>query len=302
VSNLTNFLRRALAGLGILTAASCAPVPQQTAEPAARPALWQIADADTKIYLFGTIHMLPGNYSWRSPAFDQAVTGSQELVVETILDDANPQVLFGEMMKLAFASGLPPITERVPAEKRPALEAAMAKSGVPRSAFDKLETWAAAVILLNVQFRELGLSGNEGVEKVLRDNFKQAGKPIDQLETNIQQLSFFDSLPENAQRALLEGAIEKPDAMRSQFNQMLTAWVRGNVDAIAKSFNQDLADSPELRDSLIRRRNRNWAEWIERRMAQPGTLMLAVGAGHLAGPDSVVDLLQRDGYGVRRVQ
>ena len=299
---LKTLFRRGLAALGLVTVASCAAVPQQSAEPAARPAMWQVADADTKIYLFGTIHMLPQNYDWQTPAFQQAITRSQELVVETIVDDANPQALYGEMMRLAFVQGLPPLADRVPPEKRPMLATAIAKTGVPPSAFDKFETWAAAVIILNAQFRDIGLSGNEGVEKVVRDRFKQSGKPIDQLETNVEQLRFFDALPENAQRALLEGAIERPDELRTQFNEMLTAWVGGNVDAIAKTFNQDLADSPELRDALIRRRNRNWAGWIERRMAAPGTLMIAVGAGHLAGPDSVVDLLQRDGYRVKRVQ
>ena len=299
---LKTLFRRGLAALGLVTVASCAAVPQQSAEPAARPAMWQVADADTKIYLFGTIHMLPQNYDWQTPAFQQAITRSQELVVETIVDDANPQALYGEMMRLAFVQGLPPLADRVPPEKRPMLATAIAKTGVPPSAFDKFETWAAAVIILNAQFRDIGLSGNEGVEKVVRDRFKQSGKPIDQLETNVEQLRFFDALPENAQRALLEGAIERPDELRTQFNEMLTAWVGGNVDAIAKTFNQDLADSPELRDALIRRRNRNWAGWIERRMAAPGTLMIAVGAGHLAGLDSVVDLLQRDGYRVKRVQ
>jgi uncharacterized protein YbaP (TraB family) len=83
---------------------------------------------------------------------------------------------------------------------------------------------------------------------------------------------------------------------------MLTAWSRGDVQAIARSFNKDLAESPELSDALIKRRNANWARWIEQRMARPGSLMIAVGAGHLAGSDSVIEMLQKQGYKVHRVQ
>ena len=83
---------------------------------------------------------------------------------------------------------------------------------------------------------------------------------------------------------------------------MLTAWSRGDVQAIARTFNRDLAGSPELAQALIKQRNANWSKWIEQRMAQPGAIMIAVGAGHLAGNDSVIELLQRDGYRVRRVQ
>ena len=90
--------------------------------------------------------------------------------------------------------------------------------------------------------------------------------------------------------------------MQSQFQEMLAAWARGDVAAIGTSFNEDLAASPELREALLKRRNTNWTHWIERRLTTPGSVMVAVGAGHLAGSDSVVAMLQRDGYKVRRIQ
>ena len=298
---LMKILRRGLAMLGIAALASCAT----TAEPAAatgRPALWQVTDRDTTIYLFGTIHLLPKDYAWRTTTFDKAVAGSQTLVVETIVDTAKPQALANELARLGFRAGLPPITTRVPVAKSALLEGAIAKTGIPRPAFDRMETWAAAFMLLGTQFKDLGLTGEAGVEAVLRGSFTQAGKPVDQLETNTEQLSMFDTLPESAQRALLEGAIDSPAAMRTQFQEMLAAWARGDVAAIGKTFNEDLSGSPELREALLKRRNVNWSNWVKRRMAAPGSVFLAVGAGHLAGADSVVAMLQRDGYSVRRIQ
>jgi uncharacterized protein YbaP (TraB family) len=153
-----------------------------------------------------------------------------------------------------------------------------------------------------VQFQELGLKGEHGVEQTLRDAFAASGKPVGQLETNAEQLGFFDQLPPDAQRALLEGAIETPQAASVDFSEMLRGWINGDVDSIARTFNRDLADSPALRAALLERRNANWSRWIERRLAQPGTILVAVGAGHLAGSDSVLALLQRDGYRVRRLQ
>jgi len=298
---LMRILRRGLAMLGIAALASCATAPP-AASATARPALWQVSDRDTTIYLFGTIHLLPKNYPWRTPTFDKAVTGSQTLVVETIVDTASPQSLAGELARLGFRAGLPPLANRVAPQKRAMLETAIAKTGIPRSAYDRMETWAAAFMLLGTQFKDLGLTGEAGVEAVLRTAFLQAGKPVDQLETNSEQLGMFDTLPESAQRALLEGAIDSPTEMRSQFQEMLGAWARGDVAAIGASFNEDLSGSPELREALLRRRNVNWARWIERRMATPGSVFVAVGAGHLAGADSVVAMLQKDGYRVRRIQ
>jgi len=298
---LKGFGRRLLGALGIATATGAAIAPQ-AAEARNAPALWSVSDADTTVYLFGTIHLLPEHYQWRSPALDKAVNQSQELVVETLVDDKNPQALVSTLMRMALASGLPPIDQRVDPSKRAALDAAIAKSGIPKVALDRMKTWAAAFMLLGDQFRDMGLKAGEGVEPVLKSSFTSEGKPIGQLETNAEQLGFFDSLPEKAQRALLEGAVDSPKASSDQFNAMLNSWQHGDVKAIARSFNHDLAASPELRDALLRRRNANWARWIEERMKQPGSVMIAVGAGHLAGDDSVVDLLKRDGLHVHRVQ
>ena len=294
----TGWIRKLGMALG-LAAATLLP---QAAQAKAAPALWSISDADTTVYLFGTIHLLPEKVDWRTEKFDAAVSGSHELVVETIIDDKNPAQLMSVLAKLAITPGLPPIAERVPPEKRAALAEAIKKSAIPPAAFDRMETWAAAFMLLGNQFKDAGLKGGEGVEAVLRTSFTGQGKPIGELETNAEQLGFFDALPEHAQRQLLEGAIESPGDTKKEFGKMLDSWTRGDVAAIARVFNHDLAGSPELMDALIKRRNANWSKWIEQRMTKPGAVMIAVGAGHLAGPGSVVDLLQRDGFKVRRVQ
>ncbi len=295
---MTKFFQRILAPAAALLALGSAT--QARAPRVARPALWEVSDPDTTIYLFGTIHLLPNDLKWRTPKLDQAMTNSQELVVETIIDEKNPTKLMSAMASLGLARGLPPLVERVPPAKRAALQAAIKKSGVPEQAYNGMKTWMAAFLLLANQFRDLGLSG--GVEGVLRNDFLARNKPIGELETNLEQLSFFDRLPESAQRNLLEGSLEEGASMKSEFGGMLNAWSRGDVGGIARTFDKDLSTSPELRDSLIRQRNANWSKWIKQRMTQPGAVMIAVGAGHLAGPYSVLEMLKKDGYKIRRVE
>ena len=284
------------AALLALVAPAAARVPQ------ARPALWEVSDADTTVYLFGTIHLLPPNYQWRTPKFDAALANSQELVVETIVDLQHPDEILAAKRDLGYSAGLPPIEQRVPPAKRALLRSVIAKTGVPEQYFTSMETWLAAFELLGVRFQEMGLKGEQGPEQALRTEFQVAKKPIGQLETNAEQLGFFDRLPEKAQRLLLEGAIDGPKSMDDDFAKMVSSWSRGDVKAIAVSFNRDLSSSPELMNSLIKQRNANWSRWIEDRMTKPGSVFVAVGAGHLAGPSSLISLLQRDGYKVRRIQ
>jgi uncharacterized protein YbaP (TraB family) len=206
------------------------------------------------------------------------------------------------MAAIGFAKGLPPISDRVSPDKKAALDAAIKKSGVPRMVFDQMKTWTAGFTLLSTQFHDMGLKGEDGVETVLRNSFTTEGKPIGELETNIEQLGFFDGLPEKAQRALLEGALTEENGMDKEFAGMLDAWAKGDVKGIARTFDHDLAASPELRQALIRTRNANWTRWIKQRMAEPGSVMVAVGAGHLAGKESVIEMLKAQGLKVRQIQ
>lgn len=297
-----SIFRRALAAIGFAGLLVAAPAAAK-APQSAHPALWEVSDPDTTIYLFGTIHLLPEHLQWRTAKFDQAVESSNQLIVETIVDDKDPTKVMSAMASLAFNTpDLPALVDRVPPDKRAALAAAIKNSGYPQRAFDRIETWAAAFILLGNQYRDMNLKGDEGVEAVLRNTFISEGKPIGELETNLQQFGFFDKLSEKAQVALLEGAVDNPKAADAEFSGMLKAWSDGDVKDIARTFDRDLAGSPELANALIHQRNANWSKWIEQRMAQPGKIMIAVGAGHLAGKDSVIARLQKDGFRVRRLQ
>src|SRR3954454_11169803 len=143
---MTKLLRRLFAPLtAILTLIS---TNAEAKETVAKPALWEVSDPDTTIYLFGTIHLLPENFQWRTAKFNEAMEGSQQLVVETIVDNKNPTKLMSAMASMAFAKGLPPIIERVPAAKRATLEAAIKKNGTPVAALNQMKTWAAAFVLL----------------------------------------------------------------------------------------------------------------------------------------------------------
>ncbi|MEA1071495.1 TraB/GumN family protein [Sphingomonas sp. LY160] len=298
---MKKFTRRiAAALLGLTSFSSMANA--QAAPADAKPAMWRVADADTTIYLFGTIHLLPEGTKWRSAAFDKAAAGADTLVIETDIDDKNPQATIAELFKLAISPGLPPLSERVKPERKAALEKAVAAAGIPIAALDKMETWAAAFLLLGGQFKDLGLQPGSGVESDLKKQFTSSGKTIGQLETNAEQLGYFDRLSEKSQREFLDGMLENPGDMKKQFGSMLATWARGDVAGMAKSFNDELDESPELRDALLTQRNANWTKWVKTRLDQPGTVMVAVGAGHLAGDQSVVAMLEKQGLKVARVQ
>lgn len=299
--NLKGRAARAAMGLAALGLPACGMA--ETAVPAkgAHPALWKLADDDTTIYLFGTIHLLPEGLKWRTPALDKAIGDSDTLVLETVLPD-DPMQTAKLMMKMALSPDLPPLLERVPEDKRAALKTMIEASGIPEAALDKMETWAAAITLVAVSYKQMGFNPELGVEKGLTASYEGGDKPVKGLETVEQQFGFLDHLSEPAQRTFLASVAEDPEAARAEFEAMLKAWEAGDTDAIARTFDSETALSPELRKALIEQRNAAWADWLAKRLDQPGTILVAVGAGHLAGKDSVQKLLAEKGLKVERVQ
>ncbi len=273
----------------------------QTEAKPLKPALWKVSDADTTIYLFGTIHLLPKELDWQSRKMDRAIRASDSLVLETVLDK-NPAETGAVMSRLGMSPGLPPLLDRVPADKRDILKRLVTKSGVSLTVLDRFETWAAALTLASAGMRDLPVSVEHGSEAVLSKRFATDKKAVMGLETPAQQLGFFDALPEAAQREFLASIAEDDSSARAQFEAMIAAWGSGNVKKIAETFDDELKLTPELADALLKKRNVNWSNWITTRMAQPGTVFLAVGAGHLAGSGSVNDLLTKRGLRVSRVQ
>jgi uncharacterized protein len=284
-----------------LLAAAPAHSPALPAE--AHPAMWKLADADTTIYLFGTMHILPAGTKWMDPAIRQAIDSSQSLTLEAVLDQ-DPGAVATVLMKLGTAKDLPPLADRVPPAKRAQLAAMVKESGFPPAFLDGMKSWAAAIMLTGAALKQIGVdtAASPGVEPQITALFRAADKPVDGLETAELQLGYFDKLPESGQRAFLVATLDDPAKAKADFAKMLGAWARGDPAAIEKSFADDPEFTPELRDLLIRQRDRAWADALARRLEKPGTVFVAVGAGHLVGPDSVQKMLAAKGLKVVRVQ
>ncbi len=281
-----------------------AQAPAPVVQPEPRPALWLLADEDTKIYMLGTIHVLPPGFRWRSAAVDKAVGEAAELVVETYEPPGTGTDAGIEGLPGFFADKPVPILKRVPKSKRGPLKAAIQASGLPMPMLDRMHSWAAAMTLGIAQM--LGEYGVEdpaeapGVEDVLEAQFRDAGKPISSVEDGDAVFASLSALPETVQTQLLLEAIEPVPAELAAEPATVGEldWVAGNDEAM--SLEGEAGFAPALFDVLVRRRNAAWTEWLEARLRKPGTLLFAVGAGHLAGRESVQAMLAQRGLRVKR--
>ena len=283
----------------ILTAA-----PVQARAPAttiARPAMWQVQDADTTIYLFGTVHVLKPGIDWFRGGMKAAFDRSDELVLEIIEPD-DPNVMGAVMMTRAMAKDGTLLSDRLAPDARGKYQAAMDANGLPWRAFDPMNPWMAGMALSVAPLAKLGYRADLGAEKILRTAAEKAGKRVDALETVEQQIDFFANLPIDQQVQFLNATVDGLPDMESEFAGLLRHWQAGEPEKLAGSMNESLEATPELAQVLLIGRNANWAQWIKARMGQPGTVFIAVGAGHLAGKGSVQDQLKALGIQSLRVR
>ena len=292
----------ALAQQPVAAPPAAAATPPAAPLPDANPALWVVRDDDTTIYLFGTFHLLDGR-PWFNDEVRTAFDASDELVMEAILPE-NPASVAPMIMRYAVDPAHRKLSDRLTAEQNAALGRALTAVGAPPTAFDSFEPWFVSMTLTVLGAQRLGISSDNGPETILSNAARARHIPIHELEGLEWQIRLFDEMPEAQQLAQLRETLEQNDELPSKLAPMLEAWSRGDVAALARLLDQGEDDSPvdrALHFMLFTNRNTAWATWINERLARPGTVFLAVGAGHLAGNDSVIAALRRHGVRARRV-
>ena len=279
------------------------------------PAIWKLADADTTIYLFGTIHLLPEGFRWRSAEFDRIVSEVDSLVLESSDVDALASLDAYAPKMEAVSAGRPPISQRLPPELRGAWRQMIESSG---RVFEIVDTMPLALAMLGLDpgGSNSGPSRQElGVESVLSAEFAESGRPVESIENHgavmlslmrIDDAPILEELsaelagsPGQQRFAGQHAPIEyTPDAPDWSIEH---AWARGDIDP---DFDLGLGNGKvgaAFQRVLLARRNEAWSHWLKARLERPGTILVAVGAGHFEGRRSVHYYLEQRGLSAERI-
>lgn len=311
VSGVARTAAGAALGLGLVASFLGAPSAwaQQAAPARAQafapngigPALWVIRDADSTIWLFGTVHVLRPTTVWQTPAVLNAFQSADEIWFE-IPDPSDAAGMAPFIMEHGLSPDRPLNTLLTPAEYAKLGEAAAAV-GIPVEQLNVMRPWLVGLTLAVAPLAKAGFDANSGIEIVLRQRALDAGKPVKGLESAEEQIKILAGLSEETQLDFLRGSLETFDDASVELDGLVDAWKVGDVRAVQRlGVDEMRRASVEVHDALLTRRNVNWAGQIETMLAGEGEIFIAVGAAHLAGPQSVQAILGRRGVRVERVQ
>lgn len=282
-----------------------APATPAVAAPAPRaggdgPPLWVIRDADSTVYLFGTIHMLKPGTAWGSDKVDAAFDSASEVWFEVANPDDQAALMTGIQQHGVSRDG--PLSSRLTGEERAALDRALGGAGLGLAQIDPMRPWFAAMMISMGPLTEAGFDPAAGVELNLRSRAVAAGKTLRSFETLDQQIAGLASMTGEGEMVYLRHYLAATDRAAPDLERAIAGWIAGDLETLETyAHDNGRGVSEETHEVFISRRNADWANQIETLLQGSGTAFIAVGTGHLVGDDSVQALLAAKGVTTTRL-
>jgi uncharacterized protein len=266
---------------------------------AAEPALWKLEGAHATVYLFGTVHTLRPQTNWRSPKVDAAFSASKTLYEE--LENTGDQSALQALVAQYGLDPSHPLSGKLDAGSKAKLDAVASKLGAPVAQLDTLRPWTVTLVISSLSTAKAGFDPNDAVDLKLKALASEQGKAVAGFETMEQQIRGLADLPEPVQIQMLLAALDEADKGAPLLDQVVAAWTAGDLDRLEVLTIQNAKRNyPEAYARLFVDRNQRFAAQIETLLKGDGVYFVAIGAGHLVGPDSVQADLSKDGVAAIR--
>jgi hypothetical protein len=295
--------RRITAAARLATTAALAVTLLAPAAGRADPAAWRVRDdAGRELWLLGSVHFLRSQDYPLPPIIDELYDAADALVMELDMDDLDPlasQAAFVGAAMLPDGTGL---ADAVAPQVYRLAEERAASYGIDLRLLDRFEPWLVAVTLLNGGMAQRGFRADVGVEQYLLGKAAADGKEILGLESLATQIAVFDDLSAADQEALLMQTLQELDSPEAAITEMVEAWRDGRLETLADQLTEEFTAFPDLYDAIVVDRNEAWIDEMERLLSEGRNYLVVVGALHLVGEHSVVDLLRRRGLTVAEVE
>ena len=265
------------------------------------PPIWIVSDFDSTLYLYGTVHLLPGDLDWQKQdmrdAFDEAGTiffemdtGRDALIQASVLTQDLGQFSDGRRL-----------SSQLDAYQLKLLEAAANNGDLTLAALDSMKPWLASEFLTVAAATNAGLSPDLAADAALKSRAERLRKNTVFLDTVEGQIRASADQPDFVQMMILTDTLERFNSIGDDMVDIANSWAIGQIAPLEQKTIKTLAQSaPEMYQRLIKERNINWTGQFTRFLEDSGTGFAAVGVAHLLGEDSVQEMLREQGYDVSR--
>jgi uncharacterized protein YbaP (TraB family) len=266
--------------------------------------LWRVTGSKGTVFLLGSVHFGSADLFPLPQEIEQAFRSADYLVEE--IDPKQRDPVAARQFWLAhgrYTDG-DRLENHISENTKTALSIYLELTGRPAMAFSLTKPWLVSLLINNQGLRRYGFSGKQGIDNHFADEAAASRKPTIGLETPDYQMNLlywrFSNLSDEAQDKMLLWTILHAQNAARHLGALIQAWRNGDTVAVA-ALNADHSGNPQSQlyfDEIFRKRNLRMAQQIQVYLYTPNTYFIVVGAGHLVGSSSIVELLQEQGYRV----
>jgi len=263
--------------------------------------LWEIEGTGNRVHLLGSVHFLRASDYPLPDAIMQVYAAADVIVFEIDLSSLDPFAMQATLQRLAVDPQGNDLEDHLGAGKYRSARALAADINIDLAALRPYEPWFAALQITQLRMAQLGFDGTYGIETQLTLRAVGDGREMSGLESLAEQFAALDSLPAPAQRRFLMQTLEDAAEMEDDLDRIIAAWRAGDTATLEAELLVGLEDQPDLYDSILVQRNRNWTQQIIGFTRNSRDYLVVVGALHLVGDDSVINMLEDAGYSTRQL-
>ena len=296
ISSLSAGARRAVRRVLILTVSLAWLLIGHAIDAQEKTFLWRVSKDNHSIYLLGSIHYLKRENLPLHKSIIDAFDASKRLVFEIDLNRVSPDVAQRVTLEKAVYRDGQTLEQNVGQETYQLAEQRASKLGIDMTVMAPMKPWFVALTLVAIKFQQIGLDPNLGVDHYLAARARSSGKSTSGLETLEFQIGLLDQMSKRDQESLLRETVVELDLLDANINQIVQAWLKGDVQSLESLLLAGMKQYPEVHEKIIVERNRRWVPQIEKILAQGSGAMVVVGAAHLVGKDGVIEMLKARGY------
>ena len=262
--------------------------------------LWEVETSNSKIFLLGSLHLLKSEAYPLAAEIDSAYRLSPKVVFETDIGAMGDPAVQARMLNMAMYPEGQSLLQHIPPEMQKALKEKLADLGLPMETFVRFKPWFLAVTLTTLELQRLGFSPLSGIDVHYYGRAQSDEKELDFFESIDYQLGLLGNMGADDQESFLGQTLKDLEIAAQMADDMMRYWQNGQVEKLHALLFKSFEDYPEIENRLLLQRNKDWVEKIEVMLAEPENVFVVVGAGHLVGPGSVVELLRQKGYKVKQ--
>lgn len=274
------------------------PIEALSATAQTHHSLWKISGRTNTVYLLGSAHFLKQSDYPLPPVIENAFGNSAMVVFETDIDKLQSLDVQMRLLKKAQLPLGQTLRQQLSTNTYAAFQEHLKRTGLAEIVFQQLKPALAAMTLEVLAMQKAGLDPSQGLDQHFFNLAQKAGKKIVPLETVDFQIDLITGFSPEEGELIMKSTLEDIDTAEKQLGELLDAWRNGDAGTLQKLLNHAMADAPAIFKRLVTDRNRTWLPKIAEWARQDQSVIIIVGAGHLVGPEGVVELLRKQGLKV----